>query len=75
MNYKEYKYFKYAVENANQYSDIWYAVNAWFNLTQRQADDIRTLLRVHPSIIKEKWKLIMPSGFYMRPYDGGGVTK
>ena len=69
MERKQFKAFRQTVENANQNSDVWYSGYLWLALNRRQAEEIIKLLKVHPSIVREGEKLILPSGISLK--DGG----
>ena len=58
--------FRETVMNANQNSDVWYAGYLWLALNRRQAEEIIKLLKVHPSIIREGDRLILPSGISLK---------
>lgn len=65
MTKGQFKSFREIVEMANERNDIWWAGYLWLDLTERQAEEMRKLLKVHPSIVKDGEKLMMPSGMYM----------
>lgn len=65
MTNGQFKSFREIVETANEHDDIWWAGYLWLDLSKRQADEMRKLLKVHPSIVKAGEKLMMPSGMYM----------
>lgn len=66
MTRQQYKGFYQTVANANEYSDVWYAGYLWLDFNSRQAEEIKKLLKVHPSIIRENGKLRMPSGIEIK---------
>lgn len=66
MKRNEYKNFKSIVEQSNENDPVWYAGYLWIDLTAAQADDMKKLLKVHPSVIRTEAGLQLPSGITIR---------
>ena len=66
MKTGDFKRFIKQVQEANQYSPIWWAGFLWLDMTEKQSDEMIKLLRVHPSIERNTDSFKLPSGLELK---------
>ena len=62
----DFRRFIKQVQEANQYSPVWWAGYLWLDLTEKQSDEMTRLLRVHPSVERCADSFRLPSGLELK---------